>query len=48
MKLPNYDTNMHAWKACCLFGLCEYKEAKEECLKAAESDLKVKELLILN
>ena len=41
IKSGNYDKSIHAWKACCQFGLCQYKEAKEECEQAPESDLKV-------
>ncbi len=41
MKAPTYDKSIHACKACCEFGLCNYKEAREECEKAPESDLKV-------
>jgi len=28
MKRPEYDTSLHAYKACCMYALCEYKEAK--------------------
>lgn len=37
---PNYDKGLHACKACCEFGLCNYKEACAECEKAPDSDLK--------
>ena len=41
MKGSEYDPNLHAWKACCQFGLCNYKEAQKECELAPDSDLKV-------
>ena len=40
MKRPDYDRNIHAFKACCLYALCIFKEAKQEALKAEESGLK--------
>ncbi len=40
MKRGDYDRNIHAFKACCLYALCHYKEAKEEALKAEESGLR--------
>ena len=40
MKRNNYDTNIHAYKACCMYALCMYKEAKEEANKAEDSELK--------
>ena len=40
MKRPDYDRNIHAYKACCMYALCNYKEAKNEASKAEDSDLK--------
>ena len=40
MKRSDYDRNLHAYKACCLYALCNYKEAKAEAEKAETSDLK--------
>lgn len=40
MKRPDYDRNIHAFKACCQYALCNFKEAKAEALKAEESGLK--------
>ena len=40
MKREGFDTNLHACKACCLYALTEYKEAKTEVEKAESSDLK--------
>ena len=40
MKRPDYDRNIHAFKACCQYALCNFKEAKQEALKAEESGLK--------
>merc|ERR1719353_1506128 len=39
MKKEN-DKNIHAYKACCLYALCNYKEAEEEVKLAPESPLK--------
>ena len=30
MKRNDYDRNIHAFKACCMYALCNYKEAKVE------------------
>ena len=40
MKRSDYDKNIHGFKACCLYALCSYKEAKQEALKAEDSALK--------
>ena len=40
MKRNDYDRHIHAYKACCMYALCNYKEAKAEATKAEESDLK--------
>ena len=40
MKRPDYDHNIHAFKACCQYALCNFKEAKQDALKAEESGLK--------
>lgn len=40
MKRNDYDRNIHAFKACCLYAICSYKEAKIEALKAEDSPLK--------
>lgn len=40
MKRNDYDRNIHAFKACCLYALCNYKEAKAEAKKAEDSELK--------
>lgn len=40
MKRNDYDRNIHAYKACCMYALCNYKEAKVEASKAEDSDLK--------
>ena len=40
MKRPDYDRNIHSFKACCLYALCSYKEAKQEAIKAEDSPLK--------
>jgi len=38
------DPNIHAYKACCLYALCQYKEAEEEVTSAPESPLKTRML----
>jgi len=40
MKRSDYDKNIHSYKACCLYALCSYKEAKVEAQKAEDSALK--------
>jgi intraflagellar transport protein 56 len=40
MKRPDYDRNLHSYKACCLYALCSYKEAMVEAQKAEEAGLK--------
>ena len=40
MKRSDYDRNIHSYKACCLYALCSFKEAKVEAMKAEESALK--------
>ena len=40
MKRPNYDKDLHVWKACCMYALDQFKEAKLEADKAEASDLK--------
>lgn len=42
MKREGYNEDLHVYKSCCLFALCKYDEAKEECEKGKDSDLKVK------
>jgi hypothetical protein len=40
LKRSDYDKNIHAYKACILYALCSYKEAKVEAQKAEDSPLK--------
>ena len=40
MKRNDYDRNIHAYKACCMYALCSYKEAKAEAEKSENSELK--------
>lgn len=40
MKRPDYDRNIHCYKACCQYALCNFKEAKQEAMKAEDSGLK--------
>jgi len=42
MRAPDFDKNLHIYKACCLYALCQYEEAHEECLKAPETPLQVR------
>jgi intraflagellar transport protein 56 len=39
MKKPNYDLNLHTYKACCLYALCKFKEGLEEAKKGLTSEL---------
>jgi intraflagellar transport protein 56 len=40
MKRPDYDRNIHSYKACCQYALCNFKESKQEAMKAEDSGLK--------
>jgi intraflagellar transport protein 56 len=40
IKRSDYDQNLHAYKACCLYALDEFKQAKEQATKAEDSELK--------
>jgi intraflagellar transport protein 56 len=40
MKRNDYDRNLHSFKACCMYALCNYKEAKIEVQKSDDSELK--------
>lgn len=40
MKRPDYDRNIHNYRACCQYALCNYKEAKVDAAKAEDSPLK--------
>ena len=48
IKRGEQDNNIHVYKACCLYALCMYKEAKAEAEKCAEdSPLKMRLLFQL-
>ena len=47
MKRPDYDRSLHAFKACCLYALCSYKDAVQEAQKADESALRTRLLFQL-
>lgn len=36
------DKNIHVYKACCLYALCQYQEAEEEAQKAPDTSLKTR------
>lgn len=36
---PDYNKNLHLYKACCHYALCNFDEAKREALKGTECDL---------
>lgn len=42
MKRPDYDKNLHTYKACCFYALTSYEEAKKEAMKAPESPLQIR------
>ena len=37
-ELQESLSNIYVFKACCLYALCQYKEAKAECEKATEDN----------
>lgn len=42
MRMPGYNKELHIYKACCYYALCQYDEAYEECRKGEESHLQVR------
>lgn len=42
MKKPDYDKNLHVYKACCSFALTNYDDSKREALKGPESSLQTR------
>lgn len=36
LKRPDCDHNVYTFKACCLYALCSYKEAKQEAEKCVQ------------
>ena len=42
LKRNDPDKNLHSFKACCQYALCNYKEAKQEAQKAEDSPLKTR------
>lgn len=39
MKIKDYDKKVHLYKACCLYALLNYNEAKKEAHKGFECPL---------
>ena len=39
MKKPDYNKELHVYKACCLYALINYDEAKRECLKSIKKKI---------
>jgi len=42
MRSPDYDKDLHIYKACCYYALCEYENSYEECRKANETPLQTR------
>lgn len=42
VRKPDYNKELHVFKACCLYALCQYDEAKRECAKGPETPLFVR------
>ena len=42
IRKPNYDKNIHLYKALCLYATCSFEEAKNEALKGPEGSLQVR------
>ena len=36
-RSPDYDKNLHVYKGCCQYALCNYKEAKMEAEQGDET-----------
>ncbi len=39
IKKTDYNKMLHLYKACCLYALCNYDEAKREAVKGTECPL---------
>jgi len=39
MKKTDYSKDLHLYKACCLYALCNYDDAKREATKGTENAL---------
>ncbi|CAD8208276.1 unnamed protein product [Paramecium octaurelia] len=42
MTKPDYNKEIHIYKACCFYALCQYEDAKRECSKGPETPLSVR------
>ncbi|OMJ90800.1 hypothetical protein SteCoe_6780 [Stentor coeruleus] len=42
IKIPNFNPEIHAYKSCCYYALCQYDEAYEECVKSPETPLQIR------
>lgn len=42
VKKPDYNKEVHIFKACCYYALCQYEDAKRECLKGPETPLQIR------
>ena len=42
MRKSDYNKELHVYKACCAYALCNYDEAKRECIKGPETPLYVR------
>lgn len=42
MNKPDYNKEIHVYKACCFYALCQYEDAKRECSKGPETPLAVR------
>ena len=47
-KGGDYDRNVHVYKSCCLYALCQYPEAHEECLKSEGVETALKNRLMFH
>jgi len=39
MAKPDYNKDIHVYKACCFYALCQYDDAKRESVKGQETPL---------
>ncbi|CAD8102938.1 unnamed protein product [Paramecium sonneborni] len=42
MNKPDYNKEIHVYKACCYYALCQYEDSKRECQKGPETPLAVR------
>lgn len=42
MRKADYNKDIHVYKACCYYALCQYDDSKRECQKGPETPLQIR------